>query len=305
MDVVWITFSNYSTIQPKFSCVSADFRIVPGIESGIAANLNHIAVVIVRSKCVIRGISIIYGIYLLLPIALLIVGSFGNTWTNTLLPSGVTARWYIDLWIEPSFRKAFVTSLTVALSACVINTLIAVPLAYALYHRAGRRGSIAARLVSAMPVAVPTITLGFGYIIVFNTDYAPWLGTLPLLIAAHAIHTLPYLTNTLLTDLRHLALDRLEAAAATLGASAWQQFIGIVVPNLQQSLISGLVMVAAISVGEFGLSNLLTSFQNRTYPVVLLQAFYGATGFACAATVILLLLACASAFISSVVIKKS
>ena len=172
-------------------------------------------------------------------------------------------------------------------------------------HRAGRRGSIAARLVSAMPVAVPTITLGFGYIIVFNTDYAPWLGTLPLLIAAHAIHTLPYLTNTLLTDLRHLALDRLEAAAATLGASAWQQFISIVVPNLQQSLISGLVMVAAISVGEFGLSNLLTSFQNRTYPVVLLQAFYGATGFACAATVILLLLACASAFISSVVIKKS
>ena len=50
-------------------------------------------------------------------------------------------------------------------------------------------------------------------------------------------------------------------------------------------------MVAALSIGEFNLSNLLVGFQNRTYPVVLLQAFYGATGFACAATVILLLLA--------------
>jgi putative spermidine/putrescine transport system permease protein len=64
-------------------------------------------------------------------------------------------------------------------------------------------------------------------------------------------------------------------------------------------------MVAAISVGEFGLSNLLTSFQNRTYPVVLLQAFYGATGFACAATVILLVLASVSAMLSSAFIKKS
>lgn len=168
------------------------------------------------------------------------------------------------------------------------------------------RGAAAAwrRIVSATPVAVPAITLAFGYMIVFNTDLAPWLGSMPLLIAAHAILTLPYLTNTLLTDLRHLDLDRLEQAAATLGATGWQQFSGIVLPSLRQSLISGLVMVAAISVGEFGVSNLLTSFQNRTYPVVLLQAFYGATGFACAATVILLVLASASALLSSSLVKQ-
>ena len=63
-------------------------------------------------------------------------------------------------------------------------------------------------------------------------------------------------------------------------------------------------MVAANSIGEFGISNLLASFQNRTYPVVLLQAFYGATGFACAATVVLLLLATASAFASSLLAGK-
>lgn len=253
----------------------------------------------------IRSISVVYGIYLLLPIVLLMVGSVGSSWTNSLLPTGITSQWYFDLWMDPSFRKAFTTSLVVAGSACLINTLISVPLAYSLYHGAKNRGSFAAKVVSAMPVAVPTITLGFGYIIVFNSDLTPWLGSMPLLIAAHAVHTLPYLTNTLLSDLRHLGLERLENAAATLGASEWDQFTGIVVPNLRQSLLSGLVMVAAISIGEFGLSNLLTSFQNRTYPVVLLQAFYGATGFACAATVILLALASVSAFISSTVVKKS
>ncbi|APW39649.1 ABC transporter permease [Rhodoferax koreense] len=252
----------------------------------------------------IRGLALIYGLYLVLPIALLMVGSTGENWTNTLLPTGLTARWYLDLWQDPSFRKAFVNSLLVALAACAINTVLAMPLAYALYHGARRGGGLASRLVSAMPIAVPTITLGFGYIIVFNSDWLPWLGSMPLLIAAHAIHTLPYLTNTLLADLRHLGLERLEQAAATLGASNWRQFTTVVLPSLRQSLISGLVMVAAISVGEFGLSNLLTSFQNRTYPVVLLQAFYGATGFACAATVILLLLAGASALFSSSLIRS-
>ena len=252
----------------------------------------------------IRGISLFYGLYLLLPIALLVIGSGGRNWTNTLLPTGLTGQWYVQLWMDPSFRRAFVSSLIVALSACAINTVLALPLAYSLYHGARRGTRLAAGVVSASPIAVPTITLAFGYIIVFNTDLMPWLGSMPLLIAAHAILTLPYLTNTLLTDLRHLDLGRLEQAAATLGASGWQQFIGIVLPSLRQSLISGLVMVAAISVGEFGLSNLLTSFQIRTYPVVLLQAFYGATGFACAATVILLLLASASALLSSSLVRS-
>ena len=252
----------------------------------------------------IRGVALVYGIYLLLPIVLLMAGSAGDNWTNTLLPNGLTGRWYLELWQDPSFRKAFGNSLVVALAACAINTVLAMPLAYALYHGARRGGSLASRIVSAMPISVPTITLGFGYIIVFNSDWLPWLGSMSLLIAAHAIHTLPYLTNTLLGDLRHLGLERLEQAAATLGASNWYQFTSVVLPSLRQSLISGLVMVAAISVGEFGLSNLLTSFQNRTYPVVLLQAFYGATGFACAATVILLLLAAASAFFSSSIIKS-
>ena len=58
-------------------------------------------------------------------------------------------------------------------------------------------------------------------------------------------------------------------------------------------------MVAALSIGEFNLSNLLAGFHNRTYPVLLLQAFYGATGFACAATVVLLILASVAALLSS------
>ena len=69
-------------------------------------------------------------------------------------------------------------------------------------------------------------------------------------------------------------------------------------PNLRQSLFSGLVMVAALSIGEFQVSNLIAGFRYRNYPVVLLQAFYGATGMACAATVVLLCLAVIATLVS-------
>jgi putative spermidine/putrescine transport system permease protein len=181
----------------------------------------------------------------------------------------------------------------------VIVAVVATPLAYSLYHRAGRGGVLVGTLVASLPVAVPALTLGFGYILVFSGDLMPWLGSLPLLIAAHAVLTLPYLTQTLIADLRHLRLGDLEACAATLGASPWRQFVTIALPSMRQSLVTGLVMVAALSIGEFQVSNLIASFQHRTYPVVLLQAFYGATGYACAATVVLLGLALIAAALSA------
>jgi putative spermidine/putrescine transport system permease protein len=130
----------------------------------------------------------------------------------------------------------------------------------------------------------------------FSSDALPWLGSIWLLIAGHVILTLPYLLNTLVSDMRHLRLDELELAAECLGASFFERFMDIIVPLVRRSLASGLIMVAALSIGEFQLSNLIAGFLSRNYPVVLLQAFYGATGFACAATVVLLALAIVAAF---------
>jgi len=107
---------------------------------------------------------------------------------------------------DPSFRRAFVTSLLVALWTCVATAVLAVPLAYTLYHRAGQAGALAGRLLATLPVAVPALTLGFGYILVFSSDALHWLGSLPLLVAAHVVLTLPYMTQAVLADLRHLGL---------------------------------------------------------------------------------------------------
>ncbi len=235
--------------------------------------------------------TILYLAFLFAPIVLLVVGSVGESWTNSLLPTGLTGRWYVELASDPSFRRAFATSLQVVAATCVLNMLIAVPLAYAIYSSARRGVKAAARIVTLLPVATPELVLGFGFILVFSSDALPWLGSIWLLIAAHVVVTLPYLLNILLSDMTNLNLAELERVAATLGAPFRARFLDIVLPLIRHSLLAGLITVSAISIGEFQISNLIAGFLSRTYPITLLQAFYGATGFACAATVVLLVLA--------------
>ncbi len=235
--------------------------------------------------------TILYLVYLFTPIVLLFVGSFGQNWFNTLLPSGFTTDWYLQVAADGSFRRAFWTSLQVCVLTCVIGALTGMPLAYAIYRAASQKVRAAAGIVYLLPIAVPPLVLAFGFILVFSSDELPFLGSLWVLVGGHVVLTLPYLLHTLIGDMRHLRLAEQELAAESLGAGFWRRFADVVLPALRHSLASGLITVAALSIGEFQLSNLVAGFLTRPYPVVLLQAFYGATGFACAATVVLLMLA--------------
>jgi putative spermidine/putrescine transport system permease protein len=243
----------------------------------------------------LRWVTAAYLVYLVVPIALLLVGSFGELWLNTLLPTGSTAQWYVDVAKDPSFRRAFLASLAVVAITCTSCVAIGLPLAYALFHTENRRLRALVRVLYQLPVALPPLVLAFGFILVFSSDSLPWLGSIWLLAAGHIVLTLPYFLQAVVADMQRLGLRVLEDAAESLGSSGRQRFMHIVLPALRHSILAGLMIVAALSIGEFQFSNLVAGFLNRTYPVVLLQAFYGATGFACAATVILLTLALVAA----------
>jgi putative spermidine/putrescine transport system permease protein len=242
----------------------------------------------------LRWVTAAYLVYLVVPIVLLLVGSFGELWLNTLLPTGTTAQWYVDVAKDPSFRRAFVASLAVVAITCTACVAIGLPLAYALFHTQSRLRAVV-RVLYQLPVALPPLVLAFGFILVFSSDTLPWLGSIWLLGAGHIVLTLPYFLQAVVADMQRLGLRVLEDAAESLGSSGRQRFMHIVLPALRHSILAGLIIVAALSIGEFQFSNLVAGFLNRTYPVVLLQAFYGATGFACAATVILLTLALVAA----------
>jgi hypothetical protein len=60
-----------------------------------------------ESDVLLRWVTAAYLAYLVVPIALLIGGSFGELWLNTILPTGFTGRWYREIAADPSFRRAW------------------------------------------------------------------------------------------------------------------------------------------------------------------------------------------------------
>lgn len=243
----------------------------------------------------------LYAFYLATPILLILVGSFGGAWSNTLLPVGVTGRWFLELWSNATFIAAFRTSLWVCLATVAVSALIALPLAYAIANARTGALALAGKLLYLSPVAAPAVVLGFGYMLAFSSESLPFLGAGWLTVAAHVVICAPYLLQTLVADMRLQGIAGLEQAAESLGAPFHRRFLDIVLPTMTHSLASGSILVAALSIGEFQLTNLIAGFLHRTYPIVLLQAFYGATGFACAATVVLLLLAVLAAMAGAAV----
>src|ERR1700730_19075929 len=114
-------------------------------------------------------VTALYLIYLFAPIILLFIGSFGQSWFNTLLPTGFTGDWYLQVASDGSFQRAFWTSLKVCVLTCVIGALVGLPLAYAIYRAASRKVRVAARIIYLLPIAVPPLVLAFGFILVFSS----------------------------------------------------------------------------------------------------------------------------------------
>src|SRR6185312_8805544 len=152
----------------------------------------------------LRWVTAGYLAFLIVPIALLLVGSFGELWLNTLLPTGFTTHWYRNVASDPSFRRAFAASLAVVAIACSACALIGLPLAYAVFHTESRRIRALTRVLYQLPVALPPLVLAFGFILVFSSDSLPWLGSIWLLAAGHVVLTLPYFLQAVVSDMQRL-----------------------------------------------------------------------------------------------------
>ena len=252
-----------------------------------------------------RLVTYMYLVYLLAPIALLLTGSLGEHWSNTLLPEGLTGRWFSTVWDDPTYRHAMFTTLKLALATCLVDMLLVVPLVYVITLKFSTFAQSIMRLLVMLPVAVPQLVIGFGFILAFSSATLPWLGSPWLLVVGHVVVTFPYLFYTVYADIEASPLKRYEMMARSLGTSGVQRFAHLYLPLVYRSVFTGSLTVAALSIGEFELSNLIAGFMSQPYPVVLIQAFYRTTGFACAATLFLLSLALLFSLFSTLVQWRS
>ncbi|MCS7232889.1 MAG: ABC transporter permease subunit [Synergistetes bacterium] len=238
-----------------------------------------------------KGLSfsalILYMSFIFLPILLISLGAFGQKWFGTLLPEGFTLRWYRELFTQRMYYEALMRSLIVAALVIIINLAVSIPAAYSIVVSENRLLKSLYNFIILLPIAIPPVVLGLGFIEAYNIPGLKLIGSLKGLILAQCIYTLPFTLKPIVANLEMLSWKTMEEAAYSLGANVLYIIRKLLIPNLLPGIIAGSIMTFAMSIGEFQLAVILTSSKSQTYPVVLYQAFYVSTGLACAATSLL------------------
>jgi spermidine/putrescine transport system permease protein len=203
--------------------------------------------------------------YMLVPIAVIAVFSFGETPKDKLnfaLDDGFTLEYWETAFSVPELNTAFVTSLKLAALATAIATVIGTLMAIALVrHRfRGRRG---ANLLIVLPLATPEIVLGASLLSLFIVYSVP-RGFTTLLIA-HVMFSISFVVVVVRSRL--IGFDRnVEEAAADLGATPLATFRLVTLPLLAPGIVSAALLAFALSIDDFVISN-FNAGTTETFPL--------------------------------------
>ena len=239
---------------------------IPGLGSRVGEAFRRWAIP------VFMGIALIY---ILLPIAVMIIFSFND-------PPGrfnfVWGQFSLAAWMNPLARlgleAALRTSLIVAtistIGATILGTLIALALS-----RYQFRGRSATSLFVFIPMATPEIVLGASLLTLFVGSAAePWrtltggalfpLGVTSIVIA-HIMFNISYVTVTVRARMQGFP-RHLEEAAMDLGANEWTTFWKVTFPLIFPGILAGALLAFSLSIDDFIITN-FTSGTTNTFPI--------------------------------------
>lgn len=161
---------------------------------------------------------------------------------------------------EPEALSALGLSIVLAAVAFVVNGVVGVGGALVLVRQRFRGLRLLDALVD-LPLAVTPVTTGLGFLLLFGRTglFGPWLDALglrvafafPGLVVATLFVTVPFTLREVALVLEALGTAE-EEAAATLGASAWQTFLRVTLPNVRHAFVAGSTLTVARALGEFG-----------------------------------------------------
>ena len=152
-----------------------------------------------------------------------------------------------------TFQLAFVTTL--------LLFVVSLPLAYWLAFTKSKIKPVIETLVS-MPLVLPPTVLGFYLLLVFSPSDGfgawldEWLGlrlvfSFEGLVFASMIYSLPFMVHPIQSGFSHLSKSIIEASYI-LGKSKFTTLTRILLPNIKPSLLTGIVLAFAHTIGEFG-----------------------------------------------------
>jgi putative spermidine/putrescine transport system permease protein len=200
-----------------------------------------------------------------------IIYSFSTVWQG-ILPQGFTLEWYRRVLSSPAYLPSVELSLMIATLAVIINLVAGIPTVYAAYRMRGRFGDQVRRFLQILPLVVPPLVVGLGFLLAFNHPPLVLAGTVWIVVFGHAALGFPFFFRTVYAGIASIGIQPLLEAAAASGAGLWARLRYVLLPNLLPSLLSGSLVVFAISMGEFEITSMVAGFGTITMPLLLFQS---------------------------------
>ncbi|MBO4897249.1 MAG: ABC transporter permease subunit [Clostridia bacterium] len=188
-------------------------------------------------------------LFLYAPILTLVVLSFNNNKSRAKW-GGFSLRWYNELFHNATMMKALWITVSVALIAALISTVIGTVSAIAL-HKCRPRIRKALLDVTYVPMMNSDIVTGVSLMLLFAFLRIE-RGFLTLLLS-HITFCIPYVILAILPKLYGINMSVYEAAL-DLGATPFKAYTRILIPEIMPGIISGFLMSITLSIDDFVIS---------------------------------------------------
>jgi len=234
-----------------------------------------------------------FAIFLLLPLIAVFVEALRKGW-------GV----YFAAITEPDAVSSIKLTLIAAAIALPLNLVFGVAAAWAIakYQFTGK--NFLTTLID-LPFSVSPVIAGLIYVLVFGAQgwFGKWLAAhdiriifaVPGIVLATIFVTFPFIARELIPLMEAQGREE-EEAAIVLGASGWQTFWRVTLPNIKWGLLYGVILCNARAMGEFGAVSVVSGHirgQTNTMPLhveILYNEYQFAAAFAVASLLAMLAL---------------
>lgn len=198
-------------------------------------------------QLVLRAWAALLIVFMLAPIALVILFSFSSNALINFPLGDITLKWYVELYEWPAFAQALGNSMTIAGTVALISTAIGTMAALALARIPGRYSG-GATLALCCPIMFPGLVIGI-VLLSFYVSIGLELSLLTVILS-HLVVTQPYVILVVYARMATFDYAVIESAR-DLGATPVQAFLTVTLPIIRTALIGGALLATAYSVDDF------------------------------------------------------
>lgn len=223
-----------------------------------------------RAPAGLRIASGLVMLFLYFPLAIIVLYAFTTqSSTFTFPPPGLTTRWFGVAFADEDAWRAVRLSLTVAAVSTVVATMIGGLLAAAVY-RARFLGKNAIAFIVVLPIALPGIVTGIALRSTLSLRDVPF--SFWTIVIGHVTFCIVIVYNNVVARLRRMSPSLVEASS-DMGATGWQTFRHVVLPQLATALLAGGILAFALSFDEIIVTT-FTAGQQQTLPIYIFSILF-------------------------------